>query len=78
MPFVRIPPERLEHLRLFGYDLVFVDGHQLWYHGPHGRTVVDKTDPWIWVDDIGEAIQLGATAIVKVDCGPKKLDGAQE
>jgi hypothetical protein len=74
MPYVQIPPDRLEHLPLFGYDLVFVEGDRLWYHGPFGRTAIDRNRPYVWVDDIGEAIQLGAIAIAQIEGAPEKID----
>lgn len=64
MPWVRIPVENLEHLPLFGWDLVRDEGSTAWYSGTRGRMRVDKSDPRVWVDDETEAIQLGATAIL--------------
>lgn len=66
MPWVRIPPNRLEHLPLFGIDLIGDDGAFAWYSSPMGRMRVEKSDPRVWVDDEDDAIQLGATAVL---CG---------
>ncbi len=65
MPFVEIPPENLKHLPLFGYDLIADDSQFAWYTGPRGRMRVDKKKPFVWVEDPGEAIQLGAIAVVQ-------------
>jgi hypothetical protein len=64
MPFCRIPPSSLEHLTLFGYDFIADADDRIWYHGPLGRTSVDKNDPVVWVEDIADAVQLGATDIL--------------
>ena len=62
MPWVRIPPERLEHVHLFGIDLIVDEGDFAWYRGSK-RMYVEKARPRIFVDDIADAIQLGASAI---------------
>jgi hypothetical protein len=64
MPFVQIPPASLDHLSLFGYDIIVDDGNFAWYHGPRGRTRVEKAKPVVWLDDLADAMQLGATAIM--------------
>jgi hypothetical protein len=62
--WVKIPADKLPHLRLFGYDFIQKGADGLdWYHGPNGRTAVDPADPTVWVEDEGEAMQLGAKAI---------------
>lgn len=71
MPWVKIPPERLADLPLFGIDLISDQGDKLWYRGPNGRMLVEKKAPRVWFDDIGDAHQCGATAILIVDCGNK-------
>jgi len=63
MPWVRIPPEQLDHLRLFGIDLIKDEGAFAWYRGPQGRMRVEKADPRVFVEEIADAIQLGATSI---------------
>jgi hypothetical protein len=64
MPWVKIPPERLQHVGLFGYEFI-QDGADgwAWYEGPIGKTAIDRADPNIWLEDIGEAAQLGARGI---------------
>lgn len=63
MPFVEIPPEQMKHLSLFGYDLLHDGGRYAWYAGPHGRTKIDKTKPIVWVEDVSDAIQIGAIGV---------------
>lgn len=66
MPWVTIPAEMLPQLSLFGIDLIEDCGDDhAWYHGSKGRMYVEKNKPNIWVDEIGDAQQLGATAILK-------------
>lgn len=65
MPWVKIPPENLLNLALFGYDFIKDDGEFAWYHGPHGRMHIEKAKPCVYVDDIGEAHQLGAIGVLK-------------
>ena len=64
MPFVEIPSENLEHLSLFGYDLISDDKDFAWYSSPIGRMRVEKARPWVWVEDIPDAMQLGAKSII--------------
>jgi len=66
MPWVRIPPESLAHLVLFEIDLIKDEGDFVWYRGARGRMRVEKANPRVFVEDIGDAIQLGATAILPV------------
>jgi len=61
MPWVKIPTDRLPHLPLFGIDLIADDGAFAWYRGAIGRMRVEKADPNVFVEDISDAIQLGAT-----------------
>jgi hypothetical protein len=64
MPWVKIHPDMLEHLPMFGIDVIREDGQFCWYHGARGRMYVEKADPRVWVDDDVDALQLGATAIL--------------
>ncbi len=64
MPWCEIPPEKLEHIGHFGYDLIMEDGSLIWYHGPKGRLAVERARPRFWFEDMGEAAQAGATAIL--------------
>jgi hypothetical protein len=64
MPWIRIPPDNLDHLPLFGIDLIKDDGDLAWYRGERGRMYVEKNDPRIWVEDESDAIQLGAISIL--------------
>jgi hypothetical protein len=36
-------------------------------HGPLGRTCIDKLKPVVWFEDIADAAQAGATAILQPD-----------
>ncbi|KAB2880683.1 MAG: hypothetical protein F9K38_10040 [Pseudorhodoplanes sp.] len=67
MPWVRIPADQLANLPLFGIDLIKDDGDFAWYRGARGRMHVEKKDPNIFVEDINDAIQLKAKAIL---CSP--------
>jgi hypothetical protein len=51
MPWVRIPPEQLKNLPLFGIDLIKDENGFAWYHGPIGRMLVEKADPRVFVED---------------------------
>lgn len=68
MPWFEIPPEKLPHLSLFGYDRLS-DGTSAsdfeWYTGPLGRTRVQKSKPFVWLEDVADGIQLGAVGIHK-------------
>ena len=65
MPFVEIPPEMLQHLSLFGSDLLHDDDQYAWYSSSRGRMRVDKSKPIVWVDDVEDAMQLKAVAVMK-------------
>lgn len=64
MPWVRIPPERVKNLPLFDIDLIKDEGEFAWFRGPSGRMRVEKADPRVFVEDVADAIQLGATAVL--------------
>lgn len=67
MPWVKIPPDKLPHLPLFGIDLIVDQGSHAWYRGERGRMYVEKADPRVFVEDVADAMQLGATAILKTE-----------
>jgi len=67
MPWVRIPPESLEHLGLFGIDFIKDDGDFAWYRGARGRMRVEKADPRVFVEDIADAAQLNATSVLVLE-----------
>ncbi len=69
MPWFRIPPERLGDLSLFGIDLIRDEGEFAWYRGARGRMRIEKSDPWVFFDEISDAHQCGASSIV-VPGGP--------
>jgi hypothetical protein len=64
MPWFKIPPDKLEHLSLFGIDLIADQGEFAWYRGTNGRMRVEKADPRIFFEDVSEAHQCGATAVM--------------
>jgi hypothetical protein len=64
MPWIKIAPDRLQHLPLFGIDFLKDDGAFSWYRGSKGRMRVEKANPCVFVDDEQDAIQLGAEAIL--------------
>lgn len=64
MPWASIPPERLPDLPLFGIDLIKDDERYPWYRGPKGRMRVDRRRPCIFFEDVTDAHQCGATAIM--------------
>jgi hypothetical protein len=63
MPWVKIPPDQLPHLPLFGIDHLNDDGDFAWYRGARGRMRVEKADPRLFIEDIADAIQLRAKAV---------------
>jgi hypothetical protein len=65
MPWCRINPDRIPHLSLFGYDMVSDEGGIIWMHGPKGRIAIEKADPWVWLDDEQDALQIGAKGILQ-------------
>lgn len=68
MPYCEIPPESLEHLGLFGIDVLHETPTALIVRcvkgDGHIEYPVDKLRPHIWFDDIADAIQMGTKAIV--------------
>jgi hypothetical protein len=69
MPWARLPPEKLEHLSAFGIDLLNDEGEFAWYRGERGRMYVNKSDPKVWFDDVGDAHQAGAIGILQSSIG---------
>jgi hypothetical protein len=67
MPWCQIPIEKLPNIKLFGYDILNEDDHFIWAHGPKGRTCIDKAKPVVWFEDVGDAAQAGASAILQPD-----------
>lgn len=65
MPWCEIPPENLVHISLFGYDTVVEEADFIWVHGPRGRQRIEKACPRVWFEDDADAMQLGATAILR-------------
>jgi len=68
MPWVRIPQRRLKDVPLFGIDFIRDDDDDpayAWYRGSRGRMRVEKANPFIFFEDVGDAIQLEAIGIIK-------------
>ena len=64
MPWAKIPADKLEHMPLFGYDPVKDEGDFAWYRGPEGRIYVENATSKFWFEDIADAQQAGAFAIL--------------
>lgn len=65
MPFVSIAGIDKERLSFFGIELIAEVGSFQFYKDFEGRiSVADKTRPYVWVDDINDAIQLGSDSII--------------
>lgn len=60
MIWATIPPDRLQYMSLFGYDLVSDENGIAWYNGPNGRHCIDKANPLFAFDDVSDAMQAGA------------------
>lgn len=65
MPYCEVPIEALDRLTLFGFQVLEDDGDFMLVVGDKGRMIVDKSKPFLWFDDIEDAVQIGATAIVQ-------------
>ncbi len=67
MPWFAVPPQKLQHLSLFGYSHpIDIGEHLLATHSDQGDIVIQKANPVVWLDDTGEAMQMGATSLVFV------------
>jgi hypothetical protein len=66
MPWVKIPPKRLKDVPLFGIDFLRDDDDPAyaWYRGSRGRMRVEKANPYIFFEDVADAIQLDAIGII--------------
>lgn len=64
MPWARIPPDRLDLLPAFGIDVIKEEQDFVWFRGPSGRMRVSKKNPRVFFEDINDAIQAGAKAIL--------------
>ncbi|MBE8191168.1 MAG: hypothetical protein HAW64_03010 [Alphaproteobacteria bacterium] len=64
MPYIPIPKDKIKHLPLFGYEILNSnqDGVAVWHH-VRGYMFIEYARPIVWADDVGEAIQMGTTAI---------------
>ncbi len=60
----KIPPENLQHVSLFDYELIKEGEKYNVYNTPIGVVIVDKKNPRIYFKDISDAIQLGAKGIL--------------
>ncbi len=64
MVWAKIPPKKLEHASLFGYDLIKEGEKYNSYYNPQGEVcLVEKASPKLWFDDVGDAAQMGAEGI---------------
>ena len=64
MPFFEIPPHNLEHLPLFGCYELSDEGDFAWFTSSRGPQRLQKLRPIVWLDNVGDAIQLGAVSVI--------------
>lgn len=65
MPWAAIPPDRAKNIGMFGYNWVSDDGDDYaWYNGPFGLIRVYRPSPKFFFEDVTDAIQAGAEAIL--------------
>jgi hypothetical protein len=77
MPWARIPPDKLINLPLFGIDVIHEEEDFVWMTGgpEGGRQRIRKVAPRIWFDDLSDAQQAGATAIMTTQAPSTDIDG---
>jgi hypothetical protein len=66
MPFCEIPLDSLDHITLFGYQILNENEEFLDVRGHCGRRqIILKTKPVLWFEpeDMGDAMQLKAVAV---------------
>ena len=66
MPWARIKPEDLQFLEMFGHSIIDEDDEfmHVEYNDTGEEYVIDKRNPYVWFEDEGEAMQLGAKGII--------------
>ncbi len=65
MPYVSISDIPEDRLAFFGHEKMAEVDEFLIYSDRDGRlSVTPKDNPYIWVDDISDAIQMGSKSIV--------------
>lgn len=64
MPWVKIPASNLPLLPMFGIDHLEDDGDFAWYRGANGRMRIEKSNPCVFFEDVTDAHQCGATAVL--------------
>jgi hypothetical protein len=69
MPYAEIPPDKLQHLEMFGHQLLEESASQILTACGRGVCVIDKARPIVWFESTEDAMQCGAIAIVQ---GPSK------
>lgn len=68
MPWVEIPPEQIDQLSLFGYELLKHKETGAWYrHADKGRVFIRYARPVVWTEDMATAGQIGAINIFQGD-----------
>ncbi len=64
MPYCSIPTEKLEFLSLFGFRVIGENDDFYFIIDSRGDAIVDKKKPFIWFDDVADAMQMGAESIM--------------
>ena len=73
MPYFSIEGIPQETLTFFGYERVYVDEEFWVYEDADGHTsVVARDRPYLWIEDINDAIQMGTRAIITSQSAPIK------
>jgi hypothetical protein len=59
MPWCEIEPDRLEFLRLFGYEVLEENDEFMMARYGDKAFIIDKQKPFLYFDDLSEIMQLG-------------------
>ncbi len=64
MPYCEVPEENLAQLGLFGFLVLHETDTHIIVRDSRGESIVVKARPFLWFEEISEAHQMGARAIV--------------
>lgn len=64
MAFYRVSADRLQYVSVFGYKILHEDDNLMLLENHSGSILVDKNNPTLWFDEIEDAMQFGAAAII--------------
>ena len=71
LPYVSIEGIPDSRLALFGYENLGEDSEFVFYLDLEGRvSIAHKNNPYIWVEDMGDAIQMGSKSIIVTGPSP--------